>query len=105
MDRTDEEREADTSMFRSMERPLSSILDECLRSMDEQNSIRWNKKPHFKCSCGIEKVWRTLRLLPLDEIKYLVSEPEDLQIKCEFCGEVYKVSRRQVQEEIVDKAS
>ena len=29
------------------------------------------KKPTFRCSCGIDRVWRTLALLPEFEIKEL----------------------------------
>lgn len=89
------------NMFRSMEDPLHKILDDCLVSMDT-DSLRWDKKPKFRCSCGIDKVWRTLRLLPRDEIESIVEDPQELTIKCEFCGESYSLSKQEIREKILN---
>ena len=102
LDRTDEERSQDNAMFRSMEGPLNSILDDCLGAMSA-DSIRWDKTPRFRCSCGIDKVWRTLRLLPREEVASLVSDPKDVEIKCEFCGETYLIDKAQIEERILSE--
>jgi len=90
LDRTDEERQ-EGGMFRNFEDSLHRILDDCLVSMDK-DSIRWSKAPTFRCSCGIEKVWRTLRLLPLEEVQSIVDSQETVEMKCEFCGTKYSLT-------------
>lgn len=72
--RTEEERSADNSQFRSFDDSLNRILDDCLDGMGE--GIRWTKEPTFKCTCGVERVWRALQLLPKDvrmlTVKYML---------------------------------
>ena len=101
LDRTPDERSKDTNLFRSMEEPLDMILDDCIKGMDK-DSIRWSKVPRFRCGCGLEKVWQTLRLLPLDEIKSIVNEPTPVEVKCEFCGEVYTISKEEIFSRIIN---
>ena len=66
LDRTSEERAQDGGMFRDFSPSLDKIIDDCLGKMAE-DGIRWSKSPQYRCSCGSEKVWRTLRLLPADD--------------------------------------
>jgi len=101
LEMTADEREQQKTMFRSMEDPLNRILDECLSSM-VNDSIRWDKKPKFRCSCGMDKVWRTLRLLPRSEIESILLEPQELVIKCEFCGESFQPSKQDIRERILN---
>jgi len=104
LDRTEEERKADEGMFRDFTPSLDKILDDCMANMND-NELRWSKTPRFRCSCGIEKVWRTLRLLPLEEVKSICENENGIEMKCEFCGTNYALTKAQVEKEIFDRAS
>ena len=91
LDRTDEELEVqvlqqqqastDCQMFRSFEPCLSRILDECLSDLGE--SFRVTKRPVYRCSCDMERIWRTLRLLPKDDVRELVEAAGDIEVRVE----------------------
>lgn len=51
----------DESRIASFTAGLNHIVDDCLDGMGE--GIRWSKEPVFKCTCGVERVWRALQLL------------------------------------------
>ena len=97
---------SDTSeeMFRNFEPVMERILDDVLASMDEGGTIRWTKKPSFRCSCGIDRVWRTLSILPKEDLKGIVEQEESVSVKCEFCGSEYKVTREEIRERLLDGA-
>ena len=95
LDRTKEEIANDVNMFRSMDPPLNKILDECLAGMGED--IRWCKVPKFRCSCGYDKIIRTLRLLPKAEVTSILDEQNGVEVKCDFCGKGYSLTREQVE--------
>jgi len=76
---TSDERHRAENLFASLDSPLDRILDDCLVSMD-QGSIRWDKKPTFKCTCGVEKVWRALKLLGTAEVEDIVAKQEDVKV-------------------------
>lgn len=102
LERTVEERLLDTDSFRSMELPLNAILDDCLKCMSD-DSIRWTKKPTFRCGCGIEKVWTTLRLLPKSELVAIINEPTEFcEVKCEFCGTNYQITKNDISEKLIN---
>jgi redox-regulated HSP33 family molecular chaperone len=105
LDRTDNERNSeeasgDGPMFHSFEPVLGRILDDSLTGLGEQ--LRYTKNPTFKCTCGVDRVWRALRLLPKDEIREIVDEGEEVSMKCEFCGESYGLSCTEIKTEILD---
>jgi redox-regulated HSP33 family molecular chaperone len=77
---TDSQRARAEELLEAADSPLDKILDDCLVGMDT-GSIRWDRKPKFKCTCGMERVWKALRLLPRDEVQDMVS-----------CGETVEVS-------------
>ena len=105
LNRTDNERSSEAAsdegpIFRSFEPVLGRILDDSLTGLGEQ--LRYTKNPTFKCTCGIDRVWRALRLLPKDEIRDIVNEGEEVSMKCEFCGESYGLSCTEIKTEILD---
>lgn len=95
LDRTKEEIANDVNMFRSMDPPLNKMLDECLQGMGED--IRWCKVPKFRCSCGYDKIIRTLRLIPRAEVNQILDEQNGVEVKCDFCGKAYNLTREQVE--------
>ncbi|KAJ1447302.1 heat shock protein Hsp33 [Pelagophyceae sp. CCMP2097] len=58
--------------------------------------------PAFKCSCGIERVYRTLALLPRHEVRAISAANENVEIKCEFCSRQYSLTAKQVDDYIDD---
>ena len=88
LDRTPEERQQDTGMFRDFTPSLDKIIDECLGKMGE-DSIRWSKSPEYRCTCGPEKVWRTLRLLPLDDVRDIVKTDGEVEVREVLVGTLY----------------
>jgi molecular chaperone Hsp33 len=45
--------------------------------------------PHFACSCSRDKVAGMLRLLGTAEVESILSERENVEVACEFCGKQY----------------
>lgn len=84
--------------FRNFETALGSILDDALDGLGEK--LRYTKQPTFRCSCGIDRVWRAVMLMPRAEIKELIDEGEDVSMRCEFCGESYVLKPSQIEERL-----
>lgn len=101
LDRTETERKLDpndTGMFRDFAPVLGQVLDDCFVDMGE--SFRFVKTPRYRCSCSVDRIWRTLRLLPKDELQEIIDAEENVEMKCEFCGTKYNVTRSEVIEKI-----
>ena len=47
--------------------------------------------PHFHCPCDMERVIRAALLLGREEIRTIVERNEELEVRCEFCAEVYRL--------------
>jgi molecular chaperone Hsp33 len=71
---------------------LHRILDSCLAGQTHDPSLRWAKCPVFTCTCGIDRVWHSLGLLPTSEVEFIVADGKDVQVKCDFCGSKYGVT-------------
>lgn len=102
LERTAEERKNDVGEFRDFAPVLDKVLDDCFENMGCE--LRWTKAPQFRCSCGLDKVWRTLRLLPKSEIRAILDDPinnQKVEIACEFCGEKYSVSKEEIESTIL----
>jgi redox-regulated HSP33 family molecular chaperone len=81
------------------------IIDDCLQNVGGVRSVTksWLKRPAFRCSCSLEKVWRTLRLLPRSEINDIVLTNEGpVSVKCEFCGSAYAVPLDEIRSQLLD---
>ncbi len=44
---------------------------------------------HYQCSCSREKMKHVLTTLSFDDLQYLLEQPEETSIQCEFCGDKY----------------
>jgi molecular chaperone Hsp33 len=49
-------------------------------------------EPRFRCPCSIRRVLRAATLLGRDEVREIVQSGEDLEVRCEFCGDVYRLN-------------
>ena len=57
------------------------------------------------CPCSDERVFRTMRLLPKEELKQIMEENEVIEAKCEFCGTVYRMPPEQLAQNMQVMAS
>ena len=55
-------------------------------------------RPRFTCKCSIEKVYRTVALLPKDEMDGILKEQGKVEVKCEFCKRTYRLMGRELEE-------
>lgn len=53
--------------------------------------------PTLKCECSEEKLVRSLRLLPREEVDSILKEEGRVDARCEFCGKVYRLGPEEVE--------
>lgn len=53
------------------------------------SSAHHHSTPHFHCPCTRERVARTVVLLGRKELREIIAKREELEVRCEFCGERY----------------
>ena len=46
--------------------------------------------PRFHCTCSRERVGSMIQSLGRDEVESILSEREDVEVGCEFCGQMYR---------------
>lgn len=54
--------------------------------------------PSFFCGCSDERLIRSLRLLPKEDVDDLIEKQEQIEARCEFCGTVYRLGPDEVRE-------
>lgn len=88
-------------------RPLSQMLKEGTNA--EQivknfvGALEMTMVPHehpisYQCRCSMERVERSLVLVGKEELQSLVVDDKDADIRCEFCGQNYTVTRERLKE-------
>ena len=65
------------------------ILEELLEGVAHGKPTR--TRPRFFCPCNPNRVLRAATLLGRDEIRDIVEKGEVLEVRCEFCAEVYQL--------------
>ena len=70
--------EPSNSLFRSFEPVLGRMLDDCFEDMGE--SFRYSKTPLYRCSCSMDRIWRTLSILPKEELLDIIESGEPLEV-------------------------
>eukprot|EP00282_Hemiselmis_andersenii_P024956 CAMPEP_0172019366 /NCGR_PEP_ID=MMETSP1041-20130122/12598_1 /TAXON_ID=464988 /ORGANISM="Hemiselmis andersenii, Strain CCMP439" /LENGTH=326 /DNA_ID=CAMNT_0012674535 /DNA_START=165 /DNA_END=1145 /DNA_ORIENTATION=- len=55
-------------------------------------------KPRFACKCSIEKVYRTIALLPRHEMEEVLEEQGKIEVKCEFCKRNYHLAGAELED-------
>lgn len=91
----------------SLARPLSALLkagaDERAILENFTGLIAMTEIPHdyeikFTCRCSVDRVERSLTLVGVDSLKDLLNDDKDTEVRCEFCGRGYLVTRARLQE-------
>ncbi|KAG5189414.1 heat shock protein Hsp33 [Tribonema minus] len=67
----------------------AAIAEALLEGVGGINSLTITK-PEYKCHCSSERVFRALRLLGTEEVKDIMAREENIEVKCEFCGQLYR---------------
>lgn len=101
IEKDNQEKGVQGEMFRDFEPVMEQILDDVMKNMDDGGTLRWTKNPSFRCSCGVDRVWRTLSILPKEDIEKIVEEEELVEIKCQFCGSEYSVTSAEIRERLL----
>mmetsp|Transcript_44021 Transcript_44021/g.109028 ORF Transcript_44021/g.109028 Transcript_44021/m.109028 type:complete len:338 (+) Transcript_44021:138-1151(+) len=86
-----------TKMVLSGMRPRE-ILSALLDGMDPE--FFEPRAPRLATCCSDERAWRTLALLPRDEVEQIIADNEKIEIRCEFCAEMRTVSPEQIRERL-----
>lgn len=88
-------------------RPLSQLLKEganaeaILKNLvgDMEMTMIAHEHPiQYRCRCSMERVERSLTLVGQDELRSLVEDGENAEVRCEFCGQSYTVTLQRLQE-------
>lgn len=95
--------ENNDNLFRSLEPSLGNLLDDCLKGLGE--NFRMIRTPLYRCSCSVDKIWRALTLLSKDDIQSMVDDQQEIEMKCDFCGEVYRVPHEEIRDRILIPSS
>jgi molecular chaperone Hsp33 len=79
----------------------ASLKSEELLQLDADTILRrlfWEEKlirletlaPSFACSCNRDRVSNMIRSLGADEVESILSERNDVEVGCDFCGMQYR---------------
>ena len=66
--------------------------------MEPLNSI----EPNALCECSEEKLLRSLRLLPREEVDVILREEGKVEARCQFCGRVYRMGPDEVERRMAE---
>ena len=53
-------------------------------------------EPTAKCECTEERLFRSLRLLPKEDVEDILEKQEQIEARCQFCGKVYRMGPDEV---------
>jgi len=54
-------------------------------------------EPTPKCECSEDKLMRSLRLLPREEVDSILEDEGKVEARCQFCGKVYRMGPEEVE--------
>jgi molecular chaperone Hsp33 len=98
-----EERVADTSNPSVLLRDGASagaLLDRLLAGPGRGEIERI--EPGFRCPCGPDRVMRAALLLGRDELREVIASGENLEVRCAFCAEVYRLTPDEIGSSMLD---
>jgi molecular chaperone Hsp33 len=70
---------------------LENVLHRLLDGEDIACRVEYDAAPppHFRCTCGRDKMGAVLRALPIPERMTMVQKKEEAVVHCRFCGQRY----------------
>lgn len=87
-----------------MERGLGP--EEILRLiLGDMNLIITEEKPvRFHCNCSRERISHALATLSTDDLESMISDDEEIEVKCFFCNSAYKFGTNELREILASRA-
>ena len=61
--------------------------------------------PKLKCPCTQERLMRSLKLLPIEDVNDILNNEQKLEARCEFCGKVYIMKPNEVRQYLSSSSS
>jgi molecular chaperone Hsp33 len=58
----------------------------------------------FRCDCSMQRTENVLRMFGTEEMASLISEPGNVDVRCEFCNQLYEVTPERIHEMIAELA-
>lgn len=74
----------------------ADMLERALDGLDVQ--IKEEREVRFSCGCSHERAERTLIALGVREIREMIDDKEPIELRCNFCDEMYTFSIPQLKE-------
>jgi molecular chaperone Hsp33 len=71
---------------------------------DQDLVITDRKDVRFHCDCSKEKVRGALATLKTDELEKIISDGEEIEVKCYFCGSAYKFGVDEVRQILKERS-
>lgn len=57
-------------------------------------------EPQLVCQCSEDRLIRSLRLLPREEVEDILVKEEQVEARCQFCGKVYRLGKEEIEERL-----
>ncbi|MCK8815889.1 Hsp33 family molecular chaperone HslO [Natroniella sulfidigena] len=86
------------SVSRLIEQGLSpeELLDKLLTGFEFK--ILTEREIEFKCVCGQERMKRLVSSLSEDDLREIIKEDEQVEVKCHFCNQNYQFSKEEIED-------
>jgi molecular chaperone Hsp33 len=63
---------------------------------DDAKILASHDNLEFQCTCSLDKVLDSIRMLPSDEIDNIILNGESVEVVCEFCQKKYVVDVEEI---------
>lgn len=57
-------------------------------------------EPSLSCGCTEDRLFRSLRLLPREDVEDILEKEEKVEARCQFCGKVYQIESADLRERL-----
>ncbi|AKU79259.1 Hsp33 family molecular chaperone HslO [Spiroplasma turonicum] len=75
----------------------STNYDALIKDIAEDAKILESKEIKFQCSCSLEKVLSSIKLLDKEELEKAIRDGEVIEVVCDFCTKQYNISPKEVE--------
>ena len=56
--------------------------------------------PKLVCECSEDRLFRSIRLLPREDVEDILEKQEKLEARCQFCGKVYRMEPEELRQRL-----
>lgn len=76
------------------------LAEELTRGLGAPRQLLMSKA-YFRCDCSKERFKNALKLLPDEELEDIMEKGDDVEAKCELCGQKYSITTAEVQADVI----